>query len=339
MDVREVHRIGFLLGFHSYGAIDPIRKEKNLSMFNMLASYSNASEFEFTDQILSDPKSIVQIFEMWGYETLARIINSGWHWSILAERAKVLMLPISLQDEYLKGQSIEDIISSLVSYLQSNNTHFTLTYFFDFPLKDMVVEVFEEIIAIHKKQSNYSTRQVEYIGHLMMTIVHSITTLIDNGMVLTPERIENQISSRTQFRSQIKSLRYQLVALLLLPPLIVVGLLVSGISLTLENIIVTILSFSGSFSVLGVLSKVLYDQQLPRVKKRVLLRDLLDLGVKKIYQGVVTHSRSEGYAIDGSMEFGKDVSLYPVIKYLLTSRRIGTFDHVKVHGKALSEFL
>ncbi len=323
MDVLEAHRLAFLIGYKMIDKLDPDNDEKLLGLLKSLRAYTGNDGFVLDKSVLaSRPYSVIQVFQKWGQSTLAQMINSGFHWSILASRARLLHLPESERKPLLKDQGLKPIYESLDTFLHSNMTHFVLNYFFDFPVKDMITIIFLKISDQIRQSSDLENLNPHNIAKELFIAVHTAVSLIESGVIVEPERIRAHIDERTLIRSRVKAFLYEIPLLLLIPPLLLLGMALMNMEFTVDDIVVALVTFSGTFSVLGVGAKLFYDNLVPHMQRRVLLNDLRALGTEKIFLQVYGISKKKDSSTDEALKHADSASSYPISKYILTSRNI-----------------
>ena len=316
----EAHRLAFLLGLRGNSITDD--STEFISILHSLASYAGISNPDIDKTIVSQPLIISTLLTEWGQSTLSQMCISGFNWSLLSQYASVLLVPDAVDRVLLsKERSIEWILHEISNYVNANTTFFVLNYFFEFPVQDTLEQLLSDISkSISSKNTILSKIIYHEIATKLFLCTQIIGTLTTQGGIIRSKRIQDNIDHRILLRSRFYALCIVTPIILLFPPHLYLSLVFSGASLTLDNLLPTLITFSGVFSIIGVIMKFLYEFLVPKMQKRVFSRDLLHLHIDQIFQEVFVfnHGTKELPTPELAKIRAEASSSYPIAKFFLT---------------------
>lgn len=323
MDTFEAHRLAFLIGLRGSTVSDD--SNEFISILQSLAYYAGVSDPDIDKTIASQPLTVSLLLTEWGQATLSQMCLSGFNWSLLSQYASLLL--VSADDRALlnNDRPIEWILREISNYITSNTTFFVLNYFFEFPVQDTLEQLMQDISkSIPSNNINPAKINYQEISTKLFLCTQIINTLVVQGGIIRPQRIQDNINHRVLLRSRFYALCTVAPIVLLFPPLLFIIAMFSGASLTLDNLLPTLIAFSGGFSIIGIIMKFLYEFLVPKMQKRIFSHDLLHLHIEQIFQEVFTFNR--GTEEIPTLELAKiraqASSGYPIAKFFLTNRKL-----------------
>ncbi|OLS26380.1 MAG: hypothetical protein HeimC3_09300 [Candidatus Heimdallarchaeota archaeon LC_3] len=320
MDTSEAHRLAFLLGLNINRVSDDT--DEFYSIMKSLANYSGIADYDLEKETIKQPHMISLILQEWGQSTLALMSMSGYNWSLLFDYATWLILDEEDRNQISNNKTLDWILDEIFTYINSNTSFFVLNYFFEFPVQDTLEQLMQDVSARIKKRKK--KENIKDIPEKLFVCTSIINTLTSEGGIIRPERIQDNIDNRILLRSRFFSFLLLSPLILIIPPLIILIFLFSNTSFTIENILPALITFSGVFSILGIMLKLFYESMIPKMKKKVFTKDLMKLKIDLIFKNIFLQNKGTEQipTIEVAMIRAISASGYPITKFFLTNREI-----------------